>query len=398
MSLALARDSATATAIIAAIRAATGAGEGGLVLHEPRFRGNEWTYLKDCLDSTFVSSVGAYVDRFERDLAAVTGARHAVAVVNGTAALHVALLLAGVAPGDEVIVPTLTFIATANAVSYCGAVPHFADSAMDTLGLDPDKLGRHLDSIVTRRDGQAVNRETGRRIAAIVPVHVFGHPADMAGIEAVAARFGISVVEDATEALGSLSGGRPVGATARLAVLSFNGNKVITTGGGGAILTDDPDLARRAKHMTTTAKVPHRWAYEHDMVGFNYRLPNLNAALGCAQLEQLPGFVASKRALAARYADAFAGVNGVSLIREPAGTAGNYWLNAILLDPELAGERDAILDATNAAGLMTRPVWNLMHGLAIYRDCPRMDLGVAEDLARRIINIPSSAGLVPADG
>lgn len=398
MSLAPARDSATATAIIAAIRAATRSGEASLALHEPRFAGNEWKYLKDCLDSTFVSSVGAYVDRFERDLASATGARHAIAVVNGTAALHVALLLAGVEAGDEVIVPTLTFIATANAVSYCGAVPHFADSAADTLGLDPDKLGRHLDSIVSVRAGQAVNRATGRRIAAIVPVHVFGHPADMAGIEAVAARFGIPVVEDATEALGSLANGKPVGATARLAVLSFNGNKVITTGGGGAILTDDADLARRAKHITTTAKVPHRWAYEHDMVGFNYRLPNLNAALGCAQLEQLPGFVASKRALAEAYRATFADVPGVRFLAEPEGTTGNYWLNAIVLDPDLAGARDAILDATNAAGLMTRPVWNLMHGLAIHRDCPRMDLGVAEDLARRIINIPSSAGLVPADG
>jgi perosamine synthetase len=369
-------------------------GHGRVVLHEPHFSGNEWAYLKDCVDSTFVSSVGAYVDRFERELAEVTGADHAVAVVNGTAALHACLLLAGVGRDDEVLAPALTFVATANAIAYCGAVPHFVDSTEETLGVDPVKLGEYLARIGVRREGAWVNGATGRRLAAIVPMHTFGHPVDMDALEAVASEFELPIIEDAAESLGSLYKGRPVGSSARLAALSFNGNKVITTGGGGAILTNDPALAKRAKHLTTTAKQPHAWAFNHDQVGFNYRMPNLNAALGCAQLEQLQGFVASKRALAAAYEAAFAQVPGVSFFREPSFAASNYWLNAILLDEGLAAERDRVLELTNAAGLMTRPAWTLMCDLPMYADCPSMDLPVARGIARRLINVPSSAGLV----
>ena len=277
-----------------------------VALHEPVFAGNEWDYLKDCLDSTFVSSVGAYVDRFEQMLAELTGAAHAVAVVNGTAALHVCLRLAGVEAGDEVLIPSLTFIATANAVSYCGAVPHLVDSSPVTLGLDAAALADRLGAIAVMKDGHAVNRETGRRLAAVVPMHTFGHPVDLDAIAEVAAAYGIPVVEDAAELLGSTYKGAPVGGRSHLAALSFNGNKIVTTGGGGAILTDDEDVRRHAKHLTTTAKTPHRWAFVHDEIGYNYRLPNLNAALGCAQLEQLPGFLAKKRALAMAYRDAFA--------------------------------------------------------------------------------------------
>ncbi|QVL50149.1 MAG: LegC family aminotransferase [Thiocapsa sp.] len=380
-------------AIVAAIRDVVG--PGPVNLHEPRFAGNESRYVQDCIDSTFVSSVGRYVDRFEAELATYTGARHAVAVVNGTAALHVALLLAGVEANDEVIVPALTFVATANAVRYCGAVPHFADSNERTLGLDPDALRDWLNTIAEPAPGQGcINRLTGRRIRAIVPMHTFGHPCDLDGLLAVAREFQLTLVEDAAESLGSTYHDRHTGTLGRLGTLSFNGNKTITTGGGGAILTDDSDLARRAKHLTTTAKVPHRWAYEHDAVGFNDRMPNINAALGCAQLEQLPEFLASKRRLYERYRAVFSTLPHVRIMAEPAGCRSNYWLQTLLLDDSAADQRDAILEATNAAGFMTRPAWTLMHRLAPFLECPRAPLSVAVSLERRIINVPSSAGLV----
>ena len=369
-------------------------GNAPAALHEPRFVGNEWAYLKDCLDSTFVSSVGKYVDRFETELAAYTGARHAVAVVNGTAALHVALLLAKVRPGDEVLVPALTFAATANAVTYCSAVPHFVDSDVSTLGIDVERLRGHLAVIGERRDGSCINKLSGRPIRALVPMHTFGHPGDLDGLLSVARDYGIALIEDAAESLGSTYHGRHTGTFGLAGVLSFNGNKTITTGGGGALLTDNAELAKRAKHLTTTAKLPHRWEYRHDEVGFNYRMPNLNAALGCAQIEQLDCFLASKRTLHAAYARAFAAVDGVALLEEPAGTRSNYWLQALLLSPDLVSQRDEILSATNDAGLMTRPAWILMHELAQFSNCPRMDLNVAAGLAARLINIPSSADLV----
>lgn len=362
-------------------------------LHAPSFAGQEWAYVKACLDSTFVSSVGAYVDRFEDDLARFTGAKHAVAVVNGTAALHVALLLAGVTRGDEVLLPALTFVATANAVHYCGAIPHFVDSQKETLGLDPAALREWLKYCSEQRHGVCVNKQTGRPIRALLPMHTFGHPCDMAGLLDVAGEFGLALVEDAAESLGSTYQGQQTGTLGRVGILSFNGNKTITTGGGGALLTNDAALARRAKHVTTTAKQPHRWAFEHDEIGFNYRMPNINAALGCAQLEQLPGFLASKRRLYARYRDAFTEVPDVRLVAEPSGCESNYWLQAILLGEPVAAQRDEVLAATNAAGLMTRPVWNLLHRLAPYRDCPHAPLPVAEYLEQRLINIPSSAGL-----
>jgi aminotransferase in exopolysaccharide biosynthesis len=366
-------------------------GPGPVALHEPRFAGNEWTYLKECLDSTYVSSVGRFVDRFETELAAYTGAKHAVAVVNGTAALHVALLLAGVQPGDEVLIPTLTFAATANAVAYCGATPHFADSEERTLGLDPQALREYLQTTAEIRGGQCVNRATGRMIRALVPMHTFGHPVDLEGILAVARDFHLALVEDAAESLGSTVYGRHTGTFGLLGALSFNGNKTITTGGGGAILTNDTELARHAKHLTTTAKVPHRWEYRHDEIGYNYRLPNINAALGCAQLEQLPDFLDAQRRLFERYQAAFAELPQVRVVAEPKGCRSNYWLQTLLLDESVAGQRDAILAATNDAGLMTRPTWTLMHRLAPYRECPKMELPVAESLERRLINLPSSA-------
>jgi aminotransferase in exopolysaccharide biosynthesis len=368
-------------------------GEGPLALHEPRFNGNEWVYLKECLDSTFVSSVGKFVDRFEDELANFTGAKRAVAVVNGTAALHVALMLAGVKAGDEVLLPALTFIATANAVAYCQATPHFVDSEVRSLGMDAVALREYLSTITELRNGQCVNRSTGRVIRAMVPMHTFGHPVDINALLAVAHDFHLQLIEDAAESLGSTVGGQHTGTFGLMGTLSFNGNKTITTGGGGAILINDVELGKRAKHITTTAKLPHRWNFMHDEVGFNYRLPNLNAALGCAQLEQLPTFLRDKRHLFSQYQIAFANLAGVHVVAQPAGCDSNYWLQTLLLDEAHADQRDAILAATNDAGLMTRPIWALMNRLPMYANSPRAPLPVAESLEQRLINIPSSSGL-----
>lgn len=387
------QSSAVAASVVGVLRSVLPAREGMIPLHEPIFAGAEWSYVKECIDTGWVSSVGKYVDEFERRLAEFTGVRRAVAVGNGTAALHVCLLLAGVEPGDEVLIPALTFIATANAVIYCGAVPHLVDSECVSLGVDAAKLDEYLRDIVVQRDGASFNRHTGRRIKALVPMHVFGHPVDLDAIADVCSRFGLALVEDAAESIGSYYKGVHTGNTGLVSALSFNGNKIVTTGGGGAILTNDEALGRRAKHLTTTAKVPHRWEFFHDETGFNYRMPNINAALGCAQLEQLPRFLEAKRALTQRYKEAFARVEGVRFVDEPAYGTSNFWLNAIVLDRELAAERNAVLAATNDTGLMTRPSWTLMHRLPMYSACPAMDLSVAEDLERRLINIPSSANL-----
>ncbi|MBR0973338.1 LegC family aminotransferase [Bradyrhizobium japonicum] len=380
-------------AIVDAVRRAVGTPNGILGLHEPVFAGNEIAYLEECIKSTFVSSVGPFVDRFERMLEETTGARRAVAVVNGTAALHACFRLAGVEPGDEVISPALTFIATTNAIAYCGATPHFVDSSLVTLGMDARALAARLDAIGERTAKGAINRETGRRIAAITPMHTFGHPVELDEISAIARDWGIALVEDAAESLGSTYKGRAVGSQARLAALSFNGNKIVTTGGGGAILTNDEELGRRAKHLTTTAKLPHKWAFVHDEIGFNYRLPNLNAALGCAQLEQLDGFLASKRKLALAYERAFSDIPGIRFSREPKDTTSNYWLNAILLDENNADRRDDLLAALNDAGFGARPAWTLMHKLPMFAQNPRGDLSTAESIERRLINLPSSASI-----
>jgi len=377
--------------IIAAIQSVVGSEP--VPLHEPTFSGNEWTYVKKCLDSTFVSSVGEFVPEFERRLVEFTGGKHAVAVVNGTAALHVALKLAGVGHGDEVLSPALTFAASANAVVYCGAVPHFVESTTSDLGLDTGLLRDYLGRATERSNGLTVNKATGRVIRALMPMHTFGHAGDLDGMLAIARDFNLVLVEDAAESLGSSYNGRHTGLVGLVGALSFNGNKTITTGGGGAVITDDPEIARRAKHITTTAKLPHRWEYRHDEVGFNYRMPNLNAALGCAQLEQLPALLDAKRALFQRYNAAFRGLNGVTLVNEPAGCLSNFWLQALLLDEASSSQRDAILEATNDAGIMTRPIWELLHHLPHFADCPRMEITVAESLARRVINIPSSAHL-----
>ena len=368
-------------------------GDAPAMLHEPSFKGNEWVYLKECLDSTFVSSVGNFVDRFELDLAKYTGAKHAVAVVNGTAALHIALKLAGVTAGNEVIVPALTFVATANAVTYCNATPHFVDSEERTLGIDATKLRDHLAKHTEQRSGQCVNRTTGRVIRALLPMHTFGHPVDLDALLAVAHDFNLVIIEDAAESLGSTYHGQHTGTFGLLGTLSFNGNKTISTGGGGAILTNDASLARHAMHLTSTAKLPHAWEYRHDEIAYNYRLPNLNAALGCAQLEQLPTMLAAKRALFLIYKAAFSSVQGITLLAEPEQCQSNYWLQTLLLDGDQADQLDLVLRATNSAGYMTRPAWTLMHELTQFKNCPKMDLTTAQSLSQRLFNIPSSSSL-----
>ena len=379
--------------VLRGVRSVLGTPETMIALHEPDLGPRESELVQACLKSTFVSTVGQYVGQLEEMLTAYTGANHAVAVVNGTAALHVALELAGVQPGDEVIVPALSFVATANAVAHCHAVPHFVDSDERTLGMSPAALEEHLDGLGERTTDGTRNRRTGRRIAAIVPMHAFGHAVDMDRLLPLAERWGIPVVEDAAESLGSTWHGRHMGTFGLLAATSFNGNKIVTTGGGGAILTNDAEIARRAKHITTTAKRPHRWEFFHDEVAWNYRLPNLNAALGCAQMERLPAFVEQKRALAGRYRDAFAGDPDVEFMGEPEHCRSNYWLNTVRLRPGTLEVRDRVLSALNDANFQSRPVWMLLHQLPMYQDSPRAPLPVATALAASLVNLPSSAKL-----
>ncbi|OAI06607.1 LegC family aminotransferase [Methylomonas methanica] len=378
-------------------------------LHEPRFAGNEKQYLLDVIDSTFVSSVGPYVSQFETKIAEYTGAKHAIAAVNGTSALHVALLLAGVKPGEEVLTQAVTFVATCNAIHYCGAEPVFVDVDTATLGLSAQALADFLAEFAELREDGVWNKLSGKRIAACLPMHTFGHPCDMATLLQVCNQYQIPVVEDAAEALGSCIVGsnsfdpsaasanefaptpaKHCGTFGKLGVLSFNGNKIITTGGGGMILTDDDELARQAKHLTTTAKLPHAWKFTHDQIGYNYRMPNLNAALGLAQLEQMPLFIQRKRELAERYIT-WSRRAGVEIVQEPNGAQSNYWLNALLLND--AGEREQFLTDSNAQGVMTRPLWELMSSLPMYSQCQHDGLPESQRLAQRLVNIPSSVVL-----
>ena len=382
----------TSSDIIAAVESVVGDAPRPVQLHEPLFSSKESTYVASCIDEGWVSSVGAFVDRFERDLAAACDAKYAVVMVNGTCALQVALVVSGVQPNDEVLVPSLTFIATANAVSHAGALPHFIDVEEKSLGIDPQALKKYLETIAVIKNGNAVNKATGRIIRALVPVHVFGHPCQLDELNTIADEWHLTLIEDATEALGSLSHGKKIGSQ-HTAIFSFNGNKIITTGGGGAVVTNDEAFAKRLKHLTTTAKEPHKWAFSHDEIGWNYRMPNLNAALGCAQLEQLSKFVAAKRALAARYMQAFSGVNGVRILPEPNATQSNYWLVTLLADHANATWLNNTLQALHDAKLLCRPVWNPLHQLPIYQHCPHADLQLTENLSQRIINLPSSVKL-----
>jgi perosamine synthetase len=356
-------------------------------LHEPRFLGNEKKYVLETIDNNFVSSVGAGVNQFETKLAAYCGAKYAVATISGTAALHIALLLAGVKPGEEVITQAVSFVATANAIVYCGAQPIFIDVDDFSYGMSATSLADFLKVNIHCRNDGVWNKLTGKRIAACLPMHSFGHPCQIDEIGEICQEYGIPLVEDAAEALGSTFMGKHCGTFGLLGAISFNGNKIMTTGGGGMILTDDAKLAEQARHITTTAKLTHSWQFVHDQVGFNYRLPNLNAALGLAQLESLPFFVQRKRELAEKY-KAWAKETNVKLLVEPQGADSNYWLNGILLNN--ATEREKFLSDSKERGIMTRPLWELLSELPMYRHCQTDALLNSKWLQERLVNIPSS--------
>jgi aminotransferase in exopolysaccharide biosynthesis len=361
--------------------------EDFIPLHAPVFNGNEKKYVADTIQSTFVSSVGAYVDRFERDIVSYTGSPKAVATVNGTAALHIALKLAGVLPGELVITQPLTFVATCNAIAYCNAEPVFIDVDRHTLGLSPTAMAVWLEEYAQiDDDGLCRTKVDSKVIRACLPMHTFGHPADLDGLVKVCASWNLALVEDAAESLGSFYKGRHTGTFGLIGTLSFNGNKIITTGGGGMVLTNK-ELGDRAKHLTTTAKQPHPYEYVHDEVGYNYRLPNLNAALGCAQLEQLETFISAKRELAACYAAHLKG-SDLQFFTEPTNCRSNYWLNAVVCENKQ--ERDALLKVTNNNNVMTRPIWALMNHLPMYTSSRKGDLTQAEWLEARVVNLPSS--------
>ena len=362
-------------------------GDEFIPLHRPVFEGNERQYLIDCIDSNFVSSVGAKVTEFEGKVAEFTGSKYAVATVNGTAALHVAIELAGVKPGDEVISQALTFIATCNAISYAGAKPLFIDVDLDTMGLSPSALKIFLESNAEKSVDGTFNKFSGNRISACVPMHTFGFPCRIAEIAEICADWDVALIEDAAESLGSYAGGRHTGTFASMATLSFNGNKVITTGGGGMIITDDPELAKRAKYITTTAKVPHPYEFVHDQIGYNYRMPNLNAALGCAQMERLDEFLTIKAQLADQW-DAFFHDRDVDFVKAINGNNANHWLNTIIFNSRL--DRDEFLKVTNDNNVMTRPIWTLMSKLPMFKDCQTDGLQNSLWLEDRVVNIPSS--------
>lgn len=360
-------------------------------LHAPLFIGNEKKYLEECIDTTFVSSVGQFVDRFEADMAAYTGARKAVVCVSGTNALHMAMMLVGVERDDEVLTQALTFIATCNAISYIGAHPVFIDVDMDTLGLSPKAVKDWLVKNAEVKNGVCYNKHTGRRVKACVPMHTFGHPVKIDELVAVCEEWHIELVEDAAESIGSLYKGRHTGTFGKVGAVSFNGNKTITTGGGGMLLFQDEELGKLAKHLTTQAKVPHRWAFVHDHIGYNYRMPNINAALGCAQLENIDRYVASKRETAAIYADFFKDIPDITFFTEPENCRSNYWLNVVMLKDKAAQQE--FLEYTNDHGVMTRPVWELMNRLEMFKHCETDGLKNTQWLADRIVNIPSSVRL-----
>ena len=381
--------------------------QGFIPLHAPVFNGNEKKYLLDCIDSTFVSSVGKYVDLFEEKMAEYTGAKKAVACVNGTNALYLALKLVGVEPNTEVITQPLTFIATANAIAYTGAQPVFLDVDKDTLGLSPEAVKNWLKNNTkpeTRNSKLVtINQLTNKPISACVPMHTFGHPCRIDEIVKICTKYNIPVVEDAAESLGSFYKEKHTGTFGKIGILSFNGNKILTTGGGGMLLFKDEELAKKAKHLTTQAKIPHPWEFAHDEIGYNYRMPNINAALGLAQLEQLPQFIESKRKIAKAYKDFFSSNSGSEVIlslsknvegttikffTEPINSKSNYWLNSILLENKT--ERDAFLKYSNENGVMTRPAWTLMNKLEMFKDCQTDNLKNAIELTDKLVNIPSS--------
>ncbi|MBR6369844.1 MAG: LegC family aminotransferase [Bacteroidaceae bacterium] len=366
-------------------------GSDNVPLSVPKFMGNEKKYLNECIDTTFVSSVGQFVDRFEKDMEAYTGAKRAVVCVSGTNALHMAMMLAGVERDDEVLTQALTFIATCNAISYIGAHPVFIDVDRSTMGLSPDAIKQWLSGNAEIRNNECYDKQTGRRVKACVPMHTFGHPVRIEELAEICSEWHIELVEDAAESIGSKYKGTHTGLFGKVGALSFNGNKTITTGGGGMLLFMDQELGAFAKHLTTQAKIPHRWEFKHDHIGYNYRMPNINAALGCAQLENLDKFIADKRNTAAAYEEFFRNVDGIEFFTEPENSFSNYWLNAVILPDH--DKQLEFLQETNDNGVMTRPIWELMNRLPMFEKCQHDSLENTVWFADRVVNIPSSVRL-----
>lgn len=377
-----------ASDIINAIKSTIGSGPAAL--HEPAFNDQDKAAMQDVIESGFVSSMGPHLDDFEDQLQSYTGAKHAIAVANGTAALTLGLLASGVEQGHEVLVPAMTFVATGNAIKHAGAVPHFIESDRHSLGVDTKALRTYLESITAVKKNRLHNIISGRIISAIMPVHVFGHIGDMNELKALAEEFNLLIIEDAAEALGSYQHSRHAGTFGNCGTLSFNGNKIITTGGGGAILTNNDDIAASARHLATTAKQPHRYEYFHDRLGYNFRMPALNAALGCSQLQKLDSYLRQKQQLSNAYEKNFAAIEGCVFVRNPKGSQSNHWLNAIKLTTKAQLQRNTVLDALNDFGFGSRPIWALLNTLPHFAECPCMPLSAAAELVGRIINIPSS--------
>jgi len=365
---------------------------GTISLHEPVFNGNEKKYITDCIDSTFVSSIGKYVDLFEENICELTNSSYAVAVVNGTSALHIALKVCGVNTNDLVLTQALSFVATSNAITYCGANPIFIDVDLETLGLSPDSLSDFLQTQTQiRNDGFCYHKSTGKKISACVPMHTFGFPCKIESLVHICNEYNIPLIEDAAEAVGSLYKGKHVGTFGKCGTYSFNGNKIITSGGGGVILTNDVNIARQAKHLTTVAKVPHQWKFEHDEIGYNFRMPNINAALACAQIEQLDQFIAFKRKLAKKYHDFFETIPEVKVIKEPDNSRSNYWLNTILFSGEI--QKETFLHEANKSGIMARPAWELLSSLSFYKNCLKSQLPNSHLVYDRLVSLPSSVSI-----
>ncbi len=358
-----------------------------VLLHGPVFLGNEKKYLCECIDTRYVSYIGRFVTAMEEKIKEITGSKYAVAVVNGTAAIHMALIGCGVMAGDEVITQSLTFVATAAGIVHAGAIPAFVDVDKDTLGMSPDSLREFLSRNTIKRDGKCIDKSNGRTISAVIPVHIFGHPVRIFEIKSICDEFNLKLIEDAAESLGSYRNNKHTGTFGLAGILSFNGNKLVTTGGGGMVITDDEAIAARIRYLSTTAKRPHPWEFVHDEVGYNLRMPSLNAAVGCAQLEYFDRIRSNKRELADIY-HGFFGKLGISTFKEPEGCSSNYWLNALILDNR--AEREMFLKYTNDNKIQTRPVWTLLHKMTPYKDCPRTEMPIAEWFEDRIVNIPSS--------
>ncbi len=356
-------------------------------LHEPKFIGNEKKYLNECVDSTFVSSIGKFVNEFEKKIAEYTGAKYSIETSNGTSAIHIALLLGDVGQDDEVITQSLNFIASSNAISYCGARPIFIDVDKDTMGLSPFALKAFLEKNTKIKNNQCINNKTGKAIKACVPMHCFGHPCRIDSIKEICDEYNIFLIEDAAESVGSLYKGKHTGTFGQIGIMSFNGNKIITAGGGGSIITNDINIFKKAKHLSTTAKVPHEWNFNHDMIGYNYRMPNINAALLVAQLENLDNFIISKRKLAKHY-ETFFDSTEFNFFNEPENSKSNYWLNAIVLNSQQ--QRDKFLEETNSSSVTTRPIWTLMNKLPMFKNAQCDDLKNSKWLVDRVVNIPSS--------